>query len=1500
VQTYTVRVGAPRDNHPPVIVSTPETNIAAGTPEFNYTVRAVDADGDRLHYKLLDGPEGLTFDAATHEVSWDPRGGALNFNNEHTLESVDEEWMAFENFTIEGWYRFDAQAGRVQQLFDKGGRISLELNQNSLLAIIRNDATGIFLGAGFTPVLGSWHHIAIVFDDAANRFSMVIDGVEAAVVNPSFSMTYGAEPFQFGNTGRRNMMQGGIDEVRMWDIARTPAQIAADMTRYLAGNETGLVTYLRFDETRGDVAFDATGNSHNFVLGELDAFPPERIVGLTFERDEDVSLQVRDARGATDIQNFTLHTTFNSPATITGFVFNDTSGDGFQQLPDEGPLAGRVVFIDANHNGLRDSDERSATTSADGAYSFTFLAAGTYRVALEGIVARTTTGPIGGAIDAVVTAGGSANQPFGSQAIANLIDRAPSFTSIPPAIGQADDLYRYNPVVFSPDGRPVEFSLSLAPVGMAIDPATGVIVWRPELDQTPSQRVVVRVRDDRGLVALQDFTITVEPANSGPQIVSIAPIGPAGVGLPFQYDVRAIDADGNSLTFTLEDGPASASIDSATGRLTYMPQPGDVLPPDEDWTFRVSVIDGHGGRAEQIFHLAVEVSPANHLPVIDSLPRTAVRFGDTYRYEMAAHDTDGDPLSYSLDLGPTGMTLSPEGVVTWIPTDLQLGEQAVRILVADGRGGIVPQDFTIEVRTQASNGAPVIVSRPNASAIVGEAFEYRASAADPDHDPVRFELRSGPIGMAIDATTGVLRWSPRGDQLGPNGATIVAIDNFGGEGTQSFVVTVLGIGVPPLVTSRPPTEGVVGVTYTYALAVGAAAGDSLTYSLPVFPAGMTIDPISGIISWTPSGAQLGPQEVEVRVANARGSASQGFEIVVTAGVANRPPQITTLPPSLGAVGALFSYDVNVFDPEGETPTFELRQFPAGMTIDPQSGVLQWTPAVNQVGEFVVTVAALDSLGGAGLQSFRVTIAAANTAPRITSTAPTQGTAGALYAYEVLATDDQFDPLFYSLDAGPVGMTIDDRGRIQWLSFASDLGDHDVTVRIIDARGAATTQSFTIQSFTIHLTADIQAPRLSILFDKGAGYSGEVVNLQVRASDNVGVTLVSLTANGGQVPLDFLACGRITLAGNVLGDWIDLVATARDAAGNLGTTTARLRVIPSVGEGIPEAPSISIASPAENGVVTTFTEVIGTANALDFASYKLLIKPADGAIFTVIASSTTAVVNGQLGTIDPTLLQNDSYVLRLEVYDSIGAVTFVEQIVNISGELKLGNFRLSFTDMAIPVSGIPITISRTYDTLQAGRSSELGFGWRMEFRNVDLRTSIPKTGFEQYGIYSSFVPGTRVYITLPGGKREGFTFTPQIRSLFDLTIATPFFTPDAGVTNRLSVQNTTLIVRDGELVSGGGQAYNPAAEEFGGGFTLITKEGVSYRIDGRTGLLQTVTDRNNQTLTFNESGVQSSAGPALRFDRDAAGRIIGIIDPAGKSLHYAYSPSGKIKVSGTFS
>src|SRR5262249_4522948 len=160
-------------------------------------------------------------------------------------------------------------------------------------------------------------------------------------------------------------------------------------------------------------------------------------------------------------------------------------------------------------------------------------------------------------------------------------------------------------------------------------------------------------------------------------------------------------------------------------------------------------------------------------------------------------------------------------------------------------------------------------------------------------------------------------------------------------------------------------------------------------------------------------------------------------------------------------------------------------------------------------------------------------------------------------------------------------------------------------------------------------------------------------------------------------------------------------------------------------------------------------------------------PFGSTAFTEFARGTSSVSNGVLGKFDPTLLQNDSYVLRLEATTTSGLTATLHQAVNVSGNLKLGNFTLSFTDLSVPVSGVPIQVTRTYDTLQAGQDGDLGFGWRLEFRNTRLRTSVPSTGLEADGIFNGFKDGTKVYITLPGGKREGFTFRPEEKQFRDV-------------------------------------------------------------------------------------------------------------------------------------
>ncbi len=187
---------------------------------------------------------------------------------------------------------------------------------------------------------------------------------------------------------------------------------------------------------------------------------------------------------------------------------------------------------------------------------------------------------------------------------------------------------------------------------------------------------------------------------------------------------------------------------------------------------------------------------------------------------------------------------------------------------------------------------------------------------------------------------------------------------------------------------------------------------------------------------------------------------------------------------------------------------------------------------------------------------------------------------------------------------------------------------------------------------------------------------------------------------------------------------------------------------------------------------------------------------------------------------------------------------------------------------------------------------------MEIRDTDLRTSVGKSGLEDSLIYNPFFTGARVYVTTPGGRREGFTFDPQpapgLAGAF-LGIWRPRFVPDAGVTSELTVENFDLqITNTGEFVSFGSSfPYNPSSPAFGGTFTLTTKEGIAYEIDGNTGDTRTVSDRNGNVLTFTDGGIFSSTGQEITFERDAQNRITAVIDPMGKRIEYEYDANGDL-------
>ena len=150
-----------------------------------------------------------------------------------------------------------------------------------------------------------------------------------------------------------------------------------------------------------------------------------------------------------------------------------------------------------------------------------------------------------------------------------------------------------------------------------------------------------------------------------------------------------------------------------------------------------------------------------------------------------------------------------------------------------------------------------------------------------------------------------------------------------------------------------------------------------------------------------------------------------------------------------------------------------------------------------------------------------------------------------------------------------------------------------------------------------------------------------------------------------------------------------------------------------------SPVAEIASPADNAVVTAPVAITGTATDANFLRYEVAIRPAGGSSFKVIAESAFPIAGGVLAAFDPTVLANGTYIVRLSVLDLGGNVTTDEATYVVDGGIKIGPFSVTFIDLSVLLAGIPIEISRTYDSRELS-PGEFGFGWTLGVRTLDLQ------------------------------------------------------------------------------------------------------------------------------------------------------------------------------------
>lgn len=378
---------------------------------------------------------------------------------------------------------------------------------------------------------------------------------------------------------------------------------------------------------------------------------------------------------------------------------------------------------------------------------------------------------------------------------------------------------------------------------------------------------------------------------------------------------------------------------------------------------RIEVIGGYDAShvAVNTVWVSQQLNVPDTPPAITSTAPATVNVGSLYTYQVVA--TGNPQPTFSLTVAPSGMSVNPtSGLITWTPTVAQAGLNNVTVR-ATNVAGFDERPFTV----RAYSPAP-----------------------------------TAPTGLQVTGTTTntvSLTWNPSTDGIGVAGYRVYRVTHTGFHGIQTVYTqyadvpgTSATVNVPlpgygytftvaaynasgsqsgysarvTATTQSAPTfigPATVGVIANHPLAFNlSASGNPATFSYSAInvPAGMTVNPTTGLVSWTPTDANVGSSYYTFSISNGVGVTSAVVNVNVSANL----PNVTYTPGPTALATQPYSVQFSqVSDPYNTAPvTYALVAGPAGASIHPTSGLLSWTPGTADIGTANFTVRATNYAG----------------------------------------------------------------------------------------------------------------------------------------------------------------------------------------------------------------------------------------------------------------------------------------------------------------------------------------------------------------------------------------------------------------------------------------------------------------------------------------------------------------------------------------------------------
>ena len=317
--------------------------------------------------------------------------------------------------------------------------------------------------------------------------------------------------------------------------------------------------------------------------------------------------------------------------------------------------------------------------------------------------------------------------------------------------------------------------------------------------------------DDTG----DDNTEPPEPPTNSAPTISGSPAGQAVIGEFYDFAPVATDADGDSLSFSIENRPGWLSFDTVSGRLSGIPDVNDV----QVWSaIRITVSDGSESSQLGPFDINVLDEP-NAIPSIGGSPATSATVGEFYLFQPVASDGDNDPLTFSISNMPAWANFNTGTGRLWgVPTLSDAGNSGpIIITVSDGKVDVSLDAFSINV-SGGANGTPEISGSPATAITAGQFYSFQPSASDPDGDSLTFSVSNLPTWASFSSTSGRLFGTPDDSDIRTwSGIQITVSDGQDSASLSSFSIEVQAIPVTAkdvAVSWTAPTHNIDGTLLT--------------------------------------------------------------------------------------------------------------------------------------------------------------------------------------------------------------------------------------------------------------------------------------------------------------------------------------------------------------------------------------------------------------------------------------------------------------------------------------------------------------------------------------------------------------------------------------------------------------------------------------------------------------------------------------------------------------